>query len=132
MQKVLLGLMEQDLRGAFKTVECPCALLNPSGKTLGPDYFMNGTAPLMTRAENNFKHLIATFSYGPTQSSTSVLEPGLSVETVAPITEKMEISRLEERREERVKEVAYGGSSSGGAWPLVPVRGGTCQLSERC
>lgn len=50
------------------------------------------------------------------------------MQTAVPAPKKKRLSRLEERREVRVKAAASGGGSSGGpgargAWPLVFVMG---------
>ena len=80
-------------------VERLCALLDPRRKALGTDQFVNGSAALRTRAEEDLKGVIAEFAYAQTQPSAPVPAPVLDAKPAKPAPMKKRLSRLEERRE---------------------------------
>ena len=62
VRDVLLEVMaEKGLRKATLKVERVCALLDPWRKSLDNSQIVNGSATLMTRAEEDLKALIETF-----------------------------------------------------------------------
>ena len=94
-----------------------CALLGPRQKALGADQLVNGSAALRTRTEEDLKVVIAEFADGQTQPSAPVPAPMLDVEPAEPTPKKKRLSRLEERREARVRAAAGGGGDSSSAQP---------------
>ena len=87
---------------------------------------MNGSAALRTRAEEDFKGVIAEFADAQSQPSAPVPAPVLDVEPVELAPKKKRLSRLEEPCEARVRVTAGGGGDSGSAEPQAPSRGGAC------
>ena len=63
------------------------------------------------------KEVIAEFADGQTQPSAPVPAPVLDVKPAEPAPKKKRLSRLEERREARVRMAADGGGDSGSAEP---------------
>ncbi|CAN0245727.1 unnamed protein product [Ascophyllum nodosum] len=104
-------------------VERLCALLDPRRKALGADQLVNGSAALRTRAEEDLKGVIAKFADAQTQPSAPVPAPVLDVEPAKPPPKKKRLSRLEGRREARVRAAAGGGGDSGSAEPQAAVTG---------
>ena len=84
---------------------------------------MNGFAALRTRAEEDLKGVIAMFADAQKQPSAPVPVPVLDVEPVGPAPKKKRLSRLEERREARVRAAAGGGGDGGSAEPQAAVTG---------
>ena len=122
VREVLLEVMED--KGAGKAslkVERLCALLDPRRKTLGADQLVNGSAALRTRAEEDLKGVIAEFADAQTQPSAPVPAPVLDMEPAEPAPKKKRLSRLEERREARVRAAAGGGGDSARAEPQAAV-----------
>ena len=104
-------------------VESLCALLDPRRKALGADQLVNGSAALRTRAEEDSKRVIAEIANAQTQLPAAVPAPVLDVEPAEPAPEKKRLSRLEERREARVRPAAGGGGESGSAKTQAAVTG---------
>ena len=104
-------------------VERVCALLDPRRKAFGVDQHMNGSAALKTRAEEDLKGVIAEFADAQTQPSAPAPAPVLDFEPGESTPKKKRLSRLEERREARVKAAAGGGGDSGSAEPQTAVTG---------
>ena len=104
-------------------VERLCALLDPRRKALGADQFVNGSAALRTHAEEDLKGVIAEFAYAQTQPSAPVPAPVLDVKPAKSSPMENRFSRLEERREARVRAAAGGGDESGSAEPQAAVAG---------
>ena len=124
VREVLLEVMEDKGVGkASLKVERLYALLDPRRKALGADQLVNGSAALRTSAEEDLKGVFAEFADAQTQSSAPVPVPILSVEPVEPAPKKKGLSRLEERREARVRAAAGGGGDSGSAEPQATVSG---------
>ena len=124
VREVLLEVMEDKGVGkASLKVEHLYALLDPRRKALGADQLVNGFAALRTSAEEDLKGVIAEFADAQTQSSAPVPVPVLDVEPVEPAPKKKGLSRLEERREARVRAAAGGGGDSGSAEPQAAVTG---------
>ena len=84
---------------------------------------MNGSAALRIRAEEDLKDVIAEFADAQTQPSAPVPAPVMDVEPAEPAPKKKRLSRLEERREARVRAAAGGGDDSGSAEPQAAVTG---------
>ena len=103
-------------------VERLCAWLDPRQKGLGADQFVNGSAALRTRAEEDLKGVITEFD-AQTQSSAPVPAPVLDVESAKSAPKKKRLSRLEERCDARVRAAAGGGDDSGSAKPQDAVTG---------
>ena len=72
---------------------------------------VNGSAALMTRAEEDSKGVIAEFANAQTQPSAPVPAPVLDVESAEPAPKKKRFSRLEGRRKARVRAAAGGGNT---------------------
>ena len=89
------------------------ALLDPRRKALGADHLVNGSAALRTRAGEDLKGVIAEFVDAQTQPPAPVPAPVLDVEPAEPAPKKKRLSRLEERREARMRAAAGGGGDSG-------------------
>ena len=104
-------------------VERLCAWLDPRRKGFGADQFMNGSAALRTRAEEDLKGVITEFAGAQTQSSAPVPAPELDVESAKSAPKKKRLSRLEERCDARVRAAAGGGDDSGSAKPQDAVTG---------
>lgn len=113
VREVLLEMMEQKILGeASLTVDRLCACWIRGRRRLISDHFINCSAVLRTRGEQDLKWLTATFADGPTYSCVPMLVPMVEVETVA-LAPKKRFPRLVERRESWVKAAAGGGSGSG-------------------
>ena len=84
---------------------------------------VNGSAALRTRAEEDLQGVIAEFADAQTQPSALVPAPVLDVEPVELAPKKKRLSRLEERREARIRAAAGGGDDSGSAEPQAAVTG---------
>ena len=125
VREVLLEEMEDKSVGkASLKVERLCALRNTSRKALGADQLVNGSAALKTRAEEDLKGVIAVFAGAQkTQSSAPVPAQVLDVEVAEPSPKKKRFSRLEERREVRVRAAAGCGGDSGSAESQAAVTG---------
>ena len=124
MREVLLEVLEDKGVGkASLIVERLCALLDPRRKALGADQLANGSAALRIRAEEDLKGVIAEFADAQTQPSTLGPAPVLDVEPAEPAPKKKMLSRLEERREARVRAAAGGGGDSGSPEPQAAVTG---------
>ena len=124
MREVLLEVMkDKSVQKASLKVERLGALLNTSRKALGADQLVNGSAALRTRAEEDLKGVIAEFAGAQTQSSAPVPAQVLDVEPVEPSPKKRRFSRLEERREARVRAAAGCGGDSGNAESQAAVTG---------
>ena len=82
---------------------------------------MNGSAAVRTRAEEDLKRVNTEFADAQTQPSAPVPAPVLDAEPTEP-EPKTRLSRLEERREARVR-AAAGGGDSGSAEPQAAVTG---------
>ena len=82
---------------------------------------MNGSAALRTRAKEDLKGVIAEFADAQTQPFAPVPAPVLGVETAEPAPKKKRLSRLQERREARVRVAAGDGGDSDGAEPQAAV-----------
>ena len=67
--------------------------------------------------------MIAEFADAETQPSAPVPAPVLDVEPAKPVPTEKRLSRLEERREARVRAAADGGGDSGSAKPQAAVTG---------
>ena len=127
MQEILLEVMKDKGVGkASLKVERLCALLDPRRKALGADQLVNGSVALRTRAEEDLQGVIAEFADAQTKPSAPVPAPMLDVEPVEPAPEKKRLSRLEERRDARVRAAAGGGGDSCTAELRLPSRGGAC------
>ena len=87
------------------------------------DQFVNGSAALRTHAEEDLKGVIAGFEEAQTQPPAPVPAPVLDVEPAEPAPKKKSISRIEGRREARVRAAAVGGGGSGRAEPRAAVTG---------
>ena len=125
VREVLLEEMEDKSVGkASLKVERLCALRNTSRKALGADQLVNGSAALKTRAEEDLKGVIAVFADAQTQSSAPVPAQVLDVEPAEPSPKKKRFSRLEERREARVRAAVGCGGDSGSAESQAAVTGG--------
>ena len=74
--------------------------------------------------------MIAEFADVQTQPSTPVLAPVLHVEPVEAAPQKKRLSRLEDRREARVRATAGGGGDSGSAEPQAAVTGRRVQIGR--
>ena len=103
------------MREVLLKVERLCALLDPRRKALGADQLENGSAALTTNAEEDLNGVIAEFADEQTQPLAPVPAPVLDVEPAEPEPKTKRLSRLEERREARVRAAAGGGGDSGGA-----------------
>ena len=124
VREVLLELMEDKGVGKVSLkVERLCALLDPRQKALGANQLVNGSPALRTHAEEDLKGLIAEFADPQTQPSAPVPAPVLDVEPAEPAPKKKRLSRLEGRREARVRATAGGGGDSGSAEPQAAVTG---------
>ena len=131
MQEVLLEVMkDKDVGKVSLKVERLCALLDPRRKALGADQLVNGYTALRTRAEEDLKGVIAEFADAQTQPFAPVPAPVLDLEPAEPTPKKKKLSRLEERREARVRGAAGGGGDSGSAEPQATVTG-RCVLIGR-
>ena len=118
VREVLLEVMEDKGEGkASLKVERLCALLDPRRKALGADRLVNDSTALRTRAEEDLKGVIAECADAQTQPSVPVPAPVLNVESAEPAPKKKRLSRLEERREARLRAVTGGGGDSGSAEP---------------
>ena len=84
---------------------------------------VNGTAALRAPAEKDLKGVIAEFANAQMQPSVPVPAPMLDVEPAESVPQKKRLSRLEERREIRVRAAAGGGGDSGTAEPQAAVTG---------
>ena len=84
---------------------------------------MNDSAALRTRAEDDLKGAIAEFADAQTQPPGPVPVPVLDMEPVEPAPKKKRLSRLEKRRDARVRAAAGGGGDSGSAEPQAAVTG---------
>ena len=84
---------------------------------------MTGSAALRTRAEEDLKGVIAEFADAQTQSPAPVPAPVLDVKSTEPAPKKKRLSRLEGRREARVRAAAGGRGDSGSAEPQAAVTG---------
>ena len=123
-REVLLEVTENKGVGkASLKVKRLCALLDPRWKALGANQLVNGSAALRTRAEEDLKGVIAEFADAQTQPSVPVPAPVLGVEPAEPAPKMKRLSRLEERRELRVRASAGGGGDSGSAEPQAAVTG---------
>ena len=124
VREVLLEVMEgKGLGKASLKVERLCALLDPRRKTIGADQFVNGSAAVRTRVEQDLKQLTENFADAKTQPSVPVPALVVDAETAEPAPKKKKFSTLEERRAARVKAAAGGGGGSGGAERQAPVTG---------
>ena len=122
VREVLLEVMEDtSVEKASLKVERLCALLYPRPKALGAYQLVNGSAALRTRAKEDLKGVIAEFADAQTQPFAPVPAPVLDVEPAEPAPKKKRLSRLEERREARVRAAAGVGGDSGGAEPQAAV-----------
>ena len=118
VREALLEVMEEKSVGkALLKVERLYALLDPRWKALCADQFVNGSAALRTHTEEDLKWVIAEFSDAQTQPSVPVPAPVLDVEPAEPVPKKKRLSRLEERREARVRAAAGGGGDKGRVEP---------------
>ena len=113
-------------------VERLCALLDPRWKTLGADQLVNGSAALRTRAEEDLKGVIAEYADAQTQPSAPVPAPVLDVEPAEPAPQKKRLSRLEERREARVRAAAGGAGAGADRARGVGVHGGAGPARRGC
>ena len=84
---------------------------------------MNESAALRTRAEEDLKRVIAEFADPQTQPSAPVQAIVLDVEPAESAPKRKRLSRLEERREARVRVAVGGGGDSGGVEPQTTVTG---------
>ena len=124
VREVLLEVIEdKGVGNASLKVERLCALLDPRRKALGADQLVNDSAVLRTRAEEDLKGVIAEFANAQTHPSAPVPAPVSNVEPAGPAPKKKRLSRLEERREARVRGAAGGGGDSGRAEPQTAVTG---------
>ena len=124
VREVLLEVMEDEGVGkASLKVDGLCALLDPRRKALGTDQLVNSSAALRTRAEEDLKGVIADIADALTQPSAPVPAPVLDVEPAKPAPKKKRLSRLDERREARVRAAAGGGGDGGSAEPQAAVTG---------
>ena len=124
VREVLLEVMEDKGVGkASLKVERLCALLDPRRKALGANQLGNGSAAFRIRVEEDLKGLIAEFADAQTQPSAPVPAPVLGMEPAEPAPKMKRLSRLEERREARVRSAAGGGGDSGSAEPQAAVTG---------
>ena len=124
MREVPLEVMgDKGVGKASLKVKRLCALLDPRRKALDADQLVNGSAALRTRAEEDLKGVIAEFADAYTQPPAPVPAPVLDVEPAELSPKKKRLSRLEERREVRVRAVAGGGGDSGSAEPQTAVTG---------
>ena len=117
-------MTEKGLKKATLNVERVFALLDPSRKSLDDDQFVNGSAALRTRAEEDLKVLIETFADEHTPSPAPL--PASSVinqETAEPAPKRKKPSRMEERRAARVTAAVAGSTGNGGVQPLPSVTG---------
>ena len=131
VREVLLEVMEDKGGGKVSLkVERLCALLDPRRKTLGADQLVDGSGALRTRAEEDLKGLISEFADAQTQPSAPVLAPVLDVDPAEPAPKKKRLSRLDERREARVRTAAGGGGDNGSTDPQAAVTG-RCVLIGR-
>ena len=132
MRDVLLEVMaEEGLGNATLKLERVCALLDPWRKSLDNSQIVNGSATLMTRAEEDLKALIETFAEEHTPSPTPL--PASSVvnqETAEPAPKRKKPSRMQERRAARVAVAVAGSTGNGGAQPLPPVAGRRVMISR--
>ena len=128
MREVLLEVMEgRGVEKASLKVERLCTLLDPRRKALGADQLVTGSVALRTRAEEYLKRVIAEVADAQTQPSAPVPAPVLDVEPAKPAPKKKRLSRLEERREARVRAAAGGGGDRVVAPSLrLPSRSGAC------
>ena len=124
VREVLLEVMEDKSVGNdLLRVERLWALLDPRWKVLGAGQLVNGTAALRTRAEEDMKGVIAEFADAQTQPPAPVPAPVLDVEPAKPALKKKRLSKLEERREARVRAAVGGGGDSVSADPQAAVTG---------
>ena len=131
VRKVPLEVMEDKGVGkASLKVKPLCVVLDPRRKALGANQLVNGSAALRTRAEEDLKGVIAQFADAQTQPSAREPAPVLEVEPAESAPKKKRLSRLEERREARVRAAAGGGGESGSAEPQAAVTG-RCVLIGR-
>ena len=124
VREVLLEVRkDKDVGKASLKVKRLFALLDPRWKALGADQLVNGSAALKTRAEEDLKGVITEFTDAQTRPFAPVPAPVLDVEPAEPAPKKKWLSRLEERREARVRAAAGGGGDSGSAEPQAAVTG---------
>ena len=124
MWEVLLEVIEDKGVGkASLKVGRLCALLDPRRKALGTGQLVNGSAALRSHAEVDLKGVIAEIADAQAQSSAPVPVPELDVEPAEAAPKKKRLSRLEERREARVRAAAGGGGDSGSTDPQAAFTG---------
>ena len=122
MREVLLKVKEdKGVERASLKVGRLCTLLDPRRKALGADQLVNGSAALRTRAEEDLKGVITEFADTQTQPSAPVPAPVLDVDPAEPAPKTKRLSRLEERREARVRAAAGSGGDRGSAEPQTAV-----------
>ena len=76
------------------------------------DQLGNGSAVLWTRAEEDLKGVIAELAGAQKQPSAPVAAPELDVEPAEPAPKKKRLSKLEKRREARMRAAAGGSAES--------------------